>query len=96
MAPDDRRVGPIPEDWPNGTRCIIGTARVIGYAAGLSDVQGAAFLLDLSYEDLAELRRQTRAVARQYGRTLTDKEADQVIMEAGPAAAERALRAGRD
>lgn len=95
VLPDDERVAIYvdPEQWPLGTRCIIGTARVTMQSGVFSrpDTANAGWIADIDAEGLAWLRKLTRDVGAGYGRTLTDAECDAIIAERGPEVAENII-----
>ena len=95
LEPRDERCPAVPGWVPMDAdpRCVVGRAEPLATATTpiLNAPAGAAFLGDMAPKDLARLRKITRTVAAQYGRHLTDQQCDEIIMEAGPNAAEQML-----
>lgn len=94
VTPDDRRIAVFADGWPEGTRCVIGTATVIGdiHVSHRTIERGANFIADLDADALVGLRHVTREAAKVYGYTLTDRECDAVIAARGPEVAETVIK----
>ena len=96
VTPDDQRVAIFvdPEQWPHGTRCVIGTSTITQMSGIFTrpDNSGAEWLADLDAEGLAWLRKLTRDVGAVYGKALTDAECDAMIAERGPEVAENIIK----
>lgn len=91
---NDDRCPPVPGWMPEGAqpRILAGKAVPVGTLKPKPSSAGASFLAGLSHQELTELRKITKKVARKGGQTLTDSEADAMIMKLGPKSAEQALR----
>jgi len=94
----DEGCPPVPDWMPEGAspRLLVGRATPIGRLKPKPSTAGASFLAGLSHKELTELRKVTKRVAKTNGQTLTDAEADAMIMKLGPKSAEQALRAAID
>ncbi len=71
-------------------KCLIARALPHRVAPPVT-AEGAAFLASLSGAELQVLRATTKRVARKYGHSLTDEEADEIIASRGPRSAEKML-----
>lgn len=90
----DEGCPPVPDWMPEGAnpRLLVGRAEPVGRLPPKPSTAGASFLAGLSEKELTELRKITKRVAKNSGQTLTDAEADAMIMNLGPKSAEQALR----
>ena len=86
IGPLDSRIADLPpEQYHGAPKVLYATAKIVKVSTLRAAV--SAFTHELDRQDLERLRGMTKRVARQYGQTLSTREADDIINRTGPEAA---------